>query len=176
MNKTLIYLQQICEQLKELLGLGDGFNVAALIDESDPHKIQGWCIVKLQPDGSMQPIDDKRYKTIRELAHQGLVAVVKGEEIAKAESNFHPRESQKKGRKNDATHFELISINNRILENEYQWCLDNLPLKDGRGLSFQASEIYITTSSQMVLDKVNKHFGSAFDFKNRHDSRVFYID
>lgn len=176
MNKTLIYLQQICDQLKELLGLGDGFNVAALIDKSDPHSIQGWCIVKLQPDGSMQPVDDKRYKTIRELVHQGLVAVVKGEQIAKAISDYSPKEPSKRRRKNDRVQFELISLNKRLLDDEYQWCLDNLPLKDERGLSYQATEIYITTSSQRIIDKVNKHFGSTFSFKYWQDSRVFYID
>jgi hypothetical protein len=68
MGPTLIYLVQVCDQLKEALGLADDLNVSALIDgEIDPRRVQGWCIVRLQDDGRMQPIDDKRYKTIAEM-------------------------------------------------------------------------------------------------------------
>lgn len=74
MGPSLIYLQFICDQLKEALGLADDMNVSALIDvETDPHFVQGWCIVKVQEDGSMQPIDDKRYKTIAELLKQQMM-------------------------------------------------------------------------------------------------------
>lgn len=68
MNGTLIYLKTICDQLKEVLGLCDGLNVCAMIDDKeDPHKVLGWCIVRLLPDGNIRPIDSKRYHTIREM-------------------------------------------------------------------------------------------------------------
>lgn len=68
MNGTLIYLKTICDQLKEVLGLCDGLNVCAMIDDKeDPHKVLGWCIVRLLPDGHIRPIDSKRYHTIREM-------------------------------------------------------------------------------------------------------------
>ena len=76
MNGTLIYLKTICDQLKEVLGLCDGLNVCAMIDDKeDPHKVLGWCIVRLLPDGHIRPIDSKRYHTIREMIHDALPSV-----------------------------------------------------------------------------------------------------
>lgn len=68
MEQTLVYLETICSQLKEALVLPDGLNVAALIDkDSGPHTPQGWCIVRLQEDGSINPVNSRRYETIRDL-------------------------------------------------------------------------------------------------------------
>ena len=68
MGPTLIYLQQICDQLTEVLGLKDNLKVCALIDEDiEPHKVQGWSVVRLSPDGSINPINNKHYCTIKGL-------------------------------------------------------------------------------------------------------------
>jgi len=86
--------------------------------------------------------------------------------------NSHPKN---KKNKNPRTQFEIRSIFERNLFNEYQWCVNNLPLKEDRGLIYQVSEFYIITSSQAIIDKVNKHFGSDFNFKNSWESRTFYL-
>ena len=65
---TLVYLQTICDQLKDALELGKGMNVAALIDEKiDSHQIMGWCVVRVLPDGKIKPVAKKTYKTIGEM-------------------------------------------------------------------------------------------------------------
>lgn len=84
--------------------------------------------------------------------------------------------SKKKKEKNPRTQFEIKSITQRNLFDEYQWCVNNLPLKEDRGLSYCVSEIFIITSSQAIIDKVNKHFGSSFDFKNNWNSRTFFLN
>lgn len=78
--------------------------------------------------------------------------------------------------KNDPVQFELKSMKGRALHAEYDWCVKNLPLKDEHGLVYQVSEIYITTRSQRVIDKVNRHFGSSFGFKLWQETRVFFLD
>lgn len=87
------------------------------------------------------------------------------------------KDLQRKGKpKNPKTQFELKTLSQRTLNNEYQWCLDNLQLKEDRGIIYQVDEIYIITSSQKILDKVNKHFGSEFKFDNNSSSRYYFID
>lgn len=78
--------------------------------------------------------------------------------------------------KNDLVQFEVKSINNRNIRAEFNWCLDNLPLKEEHGLFYHVTEFYIVTRSQRIIDKVNRHFGSSFSFKIWQKSRVFYID
>ena len=79
-------------------------------------------------------------------------------------------------RKNPRTQFKLKAIKQGdSLREEYQWCVDNLSLKEDRGIIYQVDEIYIITSSQTIIDKVNKHFGSKFSFDNTWESRVYYI-
>ena len=84
--------------------------------------------------------------------------------------------SPKRRCKNDLTQFEVKSANGKNIKAEYDWCVANLPLKEEHGLVFQVTEFYIITRSQRVIDKVNRHFGSSFSFKNWHESRIFYIN
>ena len=177
MERTLIYLKDICDQLREAISLPDGFNVAALIDEKDPHLVQGWCVVRINPDGSTQPADDVRYKTIDELMRRDGNKMTP-HDIAEAEAlsnHYASKATPRRRKKNARTQFEIISIFKRILDKEYKWCVKNLPLKDESGLVYNATEIYVITSSQKILDKLNKHFGSAFDISDMQGSRVFYI-
>lgn len=85
-------------------------------------------------------------------------------------------DGKKKKEKNPRTQFEIKSLYGRRLSDEYQWCVNNLPLKEDRGLSYWVTEIYIITSSQAIIDKLNKHFGSSFDFKNSWNSRTFFLN
>ena len=79
-------------------------------------------------------------------------------------------------RKNPRTQFELKAIKQGdSLREEYQWCVDNLSLKEDTEVIYQVDEIYIITSSQTIIDKVNKHFGSKFSFDNTYESRTYYI-
>ena len=77
--------------------------------------------------------------------------------------------------KNPKCQFEIHSLPSRNIFNEYQWCVDNLNLKDGRGLIYQADVFYIITASEKVLQKVNEHFGSNFQFEKFWEHRVYYI-
>lgn len=78
--------------------------------------------------------------------------------------------------KNDLVQFEVKSVYGKNLKSEYDWCVVNLPLKEERGLVYQVTEFYIITRSQRIIDKVNRHFGSSFSFKNWQESQIFYID
>ena len=50
---ALIALKQICDQLKEAIGLDDEHNVAALIDEDCDTEVKGWTIVSVSNSGEM---------------------------------------------------------------------------------------------------------------------------
>ena len=79
-------------------------------------------------------------------------------------------------RRNALTQFELLAKDGtKDLDEEYQWCVKNLPLKANRSLIYQVSEIHIITSSQKVIDKVNERFGTAFSFENFLENRVYYL-
>ena len=86
-----------------------------------------------------------------------------------------PFSVSKRKRKNHRTQFEIISLNKRNLIKDFDWCVNNLPLKEDKNLFYQVSEIYIITSSQIIIDRVNKHFGSSFNFNNSYESRIFYV-
>ena len=69
--------------------------------------------------------------------------------------------------RNPRTTFELISLtNSKKIEEAHQWCLNNLPLTDGAGIRYEGSVLFIITSSQNIIDKINNHFGSQFCFRN----------
>lgn len=87
-----------------------------------------------------------------------------------------PKLTPKRRCKNDVVQFEVRSFYGKDLKSEYDWCVANLPLKEERGLVYQVKEFYIITRSQRIIDKVNRHFGSSFSFKNWQESRIFYID
>lgn len=69
--------------------------------------------------------------------------------------------------RNPRTTFELISLTgSKKIEEAHQWCLNNLPLTDGAGIRYEGSVLFIITSSQKIIDKINNHFGSQFCFRS----------
>ena len=81
----------------------------------------------------------------------------------------------RKRRANPKTQFELKTISRKdLIKEAYEWCKQNLPLKDDRGIIYQVVELYIITSSQSVIDKVNNHFGSNFGFGLKGET-IFFL-
>lgn len=81
----------------------------------------------------------------------------------------------RKRRANHRTQFELKSISRKdLIKEAYEWCKHNLPLKDERGIIYQVDELFIITSSQSVIDKVNNHFGSNFGFGVKGET-IFFL-
>ena len=81
----------------------------------------------------------------------------------------------RKGRVNPKTQFELKTISRKdLIKEAYEWCKHNLPLKDERGIIYQVDELFIITSSQSVIDKVNNHFGSNFGFGVKGET-IFFL-
>ncbi|MBR3675412.1 MAG: hypothetical protein IKN69_04645 [Bacilli bacterium] len=81
----------------------------------------------------------------------------------------------RKRRVNPKTQFELKTISRKdLIKEAYEWCKQNLPLKDERGIIFQVDELFIITSSQSVIDKVNNHFGSNFGFGLKGET-IFFL-
>lgn len=79
-------------------------------------------------------------------------------------------------KKNPRTQFEIRADDWIDLEQIYQWLIKNLPLKANKSIIYQLSEIYIITSSQRIIDKVNKGLGTCFSFDNLYIRRIFYIN
>ena len=61
-----IELKPIIDQLTEVVGLPQGQKVSALIDD-DGSTLVGWIIVNVHEDGTISPISQERFKTIKEL-------------------------------------------------------------------------------------------------------------
>ena len=61
-----VELKQIIDQLTEAIGLDDKYKVSALIDDTND-TIVGWTIVRVYEDGTIKPLDNLRYKSIKEL-------------------------------------------------------------------------------------------------------------
>lgn len=81
----------------------------------------------------------------------------------------------RKRRANHRTQFELKTISCKdLIKEAYEWCKHNLPLKDERGIIYQVDELFIITSSQSVIDKVNNHFGSNFGFGVKGET-IFFL-
>ena len=81
----------------------------------------------------------------------------------------------RKRRANPRTQFELKNISRKdSIKEAYEWCKHNLPLKDERGIIYQVDELFIITSSQSVIDKVNNHFGSNFGFGVKGET-IFFL-
>ena len=59
-----IELKEIIDQLSDAANLPQGEKVSALIDDN---KLVGWTIVHVYKDGTIEPISQKRYNTIKEL-------------------------------------------------------------------------------------------------------------
>ena len=80
--------------------------------------------------------------------------------------------------KNPRCQFELKTLRNKeAIREAYDWCVENLPLKEDKGLQYWVNEMFIITSSQKIIDKVNEHFGSKFTFKDEEfwSTRVYYL-
>lgn len=97
-------------------------------------------------------------------------------EIVASATKTATQPAPKRRPKNDVVRFEVRSVYGKNIKAEYDWCVENLPLKEERWLVYQVTEFYIITRSQRIIDKVNQHFGSSFSFKNWQESRIFYID
>ena len=81
----------------------------------------------------------------------------------------------RKCRVNPKTQFDLKTISRKdLIKEAYEWCKHNLPLKDERGIIYQVDELFIITSSQSVIDKVNNHFGSNFGFGVKGET-IFFL-
>ena len=78
--------------------------------------------------------------------------------------------------KNPKTQFEVKAINKKDLFPLYNWCVKNLPLKPERSIKYWVNEVYIITSSQKIIDKLNEHIGSNFSFGIPFGNRVYYYD
>ena len=61
-----VELKQIIEQLTELVGLEDGYKVAALVD-TKTNVVEGWYVVKVFEDGKIIPIETLNFKTVKEM-------------------------------------------------------------------------------------------------------------
>ena len=80
-------------------------------------------------------------------------------------------------RRNDKVQFEFKTVfSKHLIKEAYEWCVANLPLKEDRGLIYQVDEMYIVTSSQKIIDKVNEHFGSKFSFENAWENRIWFLE
>ncbi len=80
--------------------------------------------------------------------------------------------------RNTRTTFELITLTgSKKIEEAHKWCLNNLPLTDRAGIKYEVNELFIITSSQKIIDKINKHFGSQFCFRDADNwgTTVWYI-
>lgn len=104
---------------------------------------------------------------------QKFLQPILDEPKAKVVTTFESK--QRKRGANPKTQFELKTISRKALIKEaYEWCKQNLSLKDERGIIFQVDELYIITSSQSVIDKVNNHFGSNFGFGVKGET-IFFL-
>lgn len=72
--------------------------------------------------------------------------------------------------------FHSMPPHRRALKDVYDWCINNLPLKEDKGIVYNVTEVYIITSSQKIIDKVNEHFGSNFSFDNFFRHNIYLID
>ncbi len=89
-------------------------------------------------------------------------------------TTFEPK--PRKRRQNPRTQFELKTINRKgLIKEAYEWSKQHLPLKDERGIIYQVDELFIITSSQPIIDKVNKHFRSNFRFGPRDNTQFFLM-
>ena len=61
-----VELKQIIDELTDAINLPKGQKVSALVD-TDIDKIMGWTIVEVHEDGSINPISNKKFDSIKEL-------------------------------------------------------------------------------------------------------------
>ena len=104
---------------------------------------------------------------------QKFLQPILNESEADVVTTFEPK--PRKRRANPKTQFELKTISRKdLIKEAYEWCKQNLPLKDENGIVFQVDELFIIISSQSVIDKVNNHFGSNFGFGVKGE-KIFFL-
>lgn len=105
---------------------------------------------------------------------QKLLQPILEEPKVEVVTTFEPK--PRKRRKNPRTQFELKTINRKdLIKKAYEWCKQHLPLKDEYGIVYLVDELFIITSSQSIIDKVNKHFHSNFRFGPRGQMQFFLM-
>ena len=137
-----------------------------------------WCNYSAAPEDFKVSIPHEMFPDIEPGCCITYKRMITSDEITDKILSLPPLSQTKPKRRcrNDLTQFEIKSKNDRDIRAEYDWCVENLPLKEEHGLMYHVTEFFIITRSQRVIDKVNCHFGSAFSFKNWLESRMFYID
>lgn len=130
-----------------------------------------WFSERFDKKGSLDPND------IEDFSNH-----IKGKQLVKPDNNPISKVRQEQVKvdrpiKRGKHQFELHSLPplRKDLKDDYNWCLENLPLKEDKGIVYNVTEVYIITSSQKIIDKVNKHFGSNFDFNNFFPNHIYYI-
>lgn len=140
-------------KIKESLGIIAGFNIE-LVEQYSVKEYDRWRDAVQTMQKFLQPILD--------------------EPEADVVTTYEPK--PRKRRANHRTQFELKTISRKdLIKEAYEWCKHNLPLKDERGIIYQVDELFIITSSQSVIDKVNNHFGSNFGFGVKGETIFFLI-
>ena len=137
----------------------------SLVDETEPPVWTDGHIEEVVNDFYLIPKqEDKRGTSSRTNPETN-----KGEKV--------PKSHIKAKNKNPRTQFELhtLDYDKSVIREAYDWCLKNLPLKDGSGIRYEANELDIVTSSQKILDKVNARFGSNFSFNHAIGDLRFFI-
>jgi hypothetical protein len=65
-----IELKEIVDQLTEAIGLKPGYKVSALIDTDNNDKLCGWMIMQESEDGTIAPVDGKKFNNLKELLEE----------------------------------------------------------------------------------------------------------
>ena len=139
-------------KIKEAWGIIAGFSIE-LVEQYSVEEYDRWRDAVQTMQKFLQPILD--------------------EPKADVVTAYEPK--PRKCRVNPKTQFELKTISRKdLIKEAYEWCKHNLPLKDERGIIYQVDELFIITSSQSVIDKVNNHFGSNFGFGVKGET-IFFL-
>ena len=139
-------------KIKEAWGIIAGFSIE-LVEQYSVKEYDRWRDAVQTMQKFLQPILD--------------------ESKADVVTAYEPK--PRKRRANHRTQFELKTISRKdLIKEAYEWCKHNLPLKDERGIIYQVDELFIITSSQSVIDKVNNHFGSNFGFGVKGET-IFFL-
>ena len=139
-------------KIKEAWGIIVGFSIE-LVEQYSVKEYDRWRDAVQTMQKFLQPILD--------------------EPEADVVTTYEPK--PRKRRANHRTQFELKTISRKdLIKEAYEWCKHNLPLKDERGIIYQVDELFIITSSQSVIDKVNNHFGSNFGFGVKGET-IFFL-
>lgn len=135
---------------------------------------EAWDIIAGLDIGLVEQYSEDEYARWRDAVQtmQKFLQPILDEPEADVVTTFEPK--PRKRRANPKTQFELKTIFRKdLIKEAYEWCRQNLPLKDESGIIYQVDELFIITSSQSVIDKVNNHFGSNFEFGVKGETTFF---